>query len=60
MKHKPEEPYNAFDDIFFWLNLACMDFIFGFDETIHTESNASGAEPDRRNEERAGENKQGN
>ncbi|MDR1107132.1 MAG: hypothetical protein LBL44_12315 [Treponema sp.] len=26
LKHKAEESYNPFDDVFFWIRLACTDF----------------------------------
>jgi hypothetical protein len=37
MKHNSEEQYNPFDDILFWLQLACTDFYFGFDEVTNKE-----------------------
>jgi hypothetical protein len=30
--HETEEPYNLFDDFFFWLELAYMDFTFEMTE----------------------------
>jgi hypothetical protein len=42
LKQEPEEQYNPFDDIFFWLQLACMDF--GFEEVTKTESDEPGSE----------------
>jgi hypothetical protein len=41
LKYKSEEQYNPFDDIFFWLQLASMDFTFGIEENINTEVDTS-------------------
>lgn len=41
MKHKPEEQYNPFDDISFWLQLASMDFTFGLEENMDRKIDAS-------------------
>jgi hypothetical protein len=37
LRHKSNEQYNPFDDFLFWLQLASMDFTFGFDGTMNTE-----------------------
>jgi hypothetical protein len=37
LKHNPPNPYRYFDEMFFWLQLACMDFTFVFGEIINNE-----------------------
>jgi hypothetical protein len=41
LKHKQDEQYNPFDDILFWLQLASIDFTFGFDGIMNTELDTS-------------------
>jgi hypothetical protein len=41
LKQKPEEQYNPFDNIFFWLQLASIDFTFGLEENMNAELDTS-------------------
>jgi hypothetical protein len=47
LKQEPEEQCNPFDDFFFWIQLACTDFTFGFEGITNTESD----EPDIQDEQ---------
>ncbi|MDR0723050.1 MAG: hypothetical protein LBF75_09730 [Treponema sp.] len=55
MKQKPEGPYKSFDDGWFWLQWACMDFTFGRDDMMNNESDSGSRKLTVKKEEPQGE-----